>query len=126
MDGDYKVVLFFSMNNRDSATGIRDVLRMEGKKIYGKTVKTVFVNVDRGDEAAKAKRDAYLKKTFKKGKVIIDETNDLCAAYRVNFLPQGVLIDGDGVVAKVAIAHKIYSQFYDAIKKEEKASRKRR
>ena len=99
---DYKILVFFSLNNRDSVSAMRDLGRIDGKKVGGKTVKVIFINVDRGEKDAK-KRDAFFKKTLAKKTVIVDQTNDLCALYRVGFLPHAVLVDGDEIVRQVVI-----------------------
>ena len=118
----YRIILFFSVFNRNSVVAVRDVLRMNGKKISGKLVKTVFVNVDR-DESVKKKRDDYLNATFKNVPVLIDDTNDLCAAYKVIFLPQAILVNGNGSVLKVVVGDKVYTRIRNAIKRNAKRRR---
>jgi hypothetical protein len=99
---DYKILVFFSVNNRDSMSAMRDIGRMDGKKVSGKKIKVVFINVDKDEKDAK-KRDLFIKKSLAKKTVLIDKTKALCALYRVGYLPHAVLVDGDDIVRQVVI-----------------------
>jgi alkyl hydroperoxide reductase subunit AhpC len=82
---------------------VHDIARLEEKQIDGKTLKVIYVNVDRTKVVTKI-RDDFIKEKLPKKTVVIDKTNDLCALYRVGYLPHAVLIDGNGRIRHVAIS----------------------